>query len=72
MRTIIGIPEEQLKGLDYVCDKQNISRAEAIRRAIALYLQDMVGLKDDAAFGVWKSKSIDAVEWQKELRKEWE
>jgi hypothetical protein len=72
MRTIIEIPEEQLESLSYICDKQRISRAEAVRRAISLYLKDLSTVKNDSAFGIWKSKSIDSRVYQEKLREEWE
>ena len=40
MRTIIDIPEEQIQNLAYVCNVKKISRAEIIRRAVAMYLQE--------------------------------
>jgi len=38
MRTIIDLPEDQLEGLAAVCEREKASRAEVIRRAVALYL----------------------------------
>jgi len=34
MRTIVDIPDEQLGALARLCEKQEISRAEAVRRAV--------------------------------------
>ena len=39
MRTIVEIPESQLKGLSRLCRRERISRAEAIRRAVAKLLK---------------------------------
>ena len=72
MRTIVEIPEEQLGNLAYICEKEHISRAEAIRRAISLYLKEAVLLKNDQAFGIWKAKSIDSISYQEKLREEWQ
>ena len=72
MRTIIEIPDEQLKKLSYICEREDISRAEVIRKAISLYLQDNIAVKNDYSFGIWKNKAIDSVAYQNKLREEWE
>ena len=72
MRTIIEISDEQLKGLSYICERKNISRAELIRQAISLYLQENISVKNDYSFGIWKNKAIDSVDYQNKLREEWE
>ena len=71
MRTIIELHAEQLDGLDVVCRRDSISRAEAIRRAI----DAMIAREEPArakAFGLWRGRGIDGVEYQETLRKEWE
>lgn len=78
MRTIIDIPDEQLKHLSALCEKQDISRSEAIRRAIALYVEEKKALLMDkkalreAAYGLWSDRDIDGVEYQRRLRAEWD
>ena len=39
MRTIVDLPEEQIRKLTLLCRRERISRAEAIRRAVARYLR---------------------------------
>lgn len=39
MRTIVDLPQEQVKKLALVCRKEKISRAEAVRRALAQWLR---------------------------------
>jgi metal-responsive CopG/Arc/MetJ family transcriptional regulator len=71
MRTIIELHAEQLEGLDVVCRRDSISRAEAIRRAI----DGMIAREEPArakAFGLWRGRGIDGVEYQDAIRKEWE
>lgn len=70
MRTIIEIPENQLKDLSHICTSQNISRAEAIRRAITIYVSEELN-QEDSAFGIWKSRKINSLNYQNNLRKEW-
>lgn len=76
MRTIIDLPEEQLAALRELCEREKISRAEAIRRAVACWLaeDEKADRKRalDESFGAWKHKGIDADEFIRELRDEWE
>ena len=71
MRTIIDIPEEQIQNLAYLCNVKKISRAEIIRRAVAMYLQETMPKKNDVAFGIWKNKKIGSLSYQENLRNEW-
>ena len=51
-RTIIDIPDNQLRDVDALCKLLKISRAEAVRRA----LQDFVKHNNDVnadGFGLW-------------------
>ena len=76
MRTIVDLPEEQLQWLASLCAREGISRAEAIRRAVEASMQ-----RDEkadfervlaAAFGSWKGHGIDALEYERQIRAEWE
>ena len=71
MRTIIDIPEDVLGEIDAHAKEVKISRAEAVRRAMAEYLQKRSQSRPDVAFGIWKSKKVDALAYEDELRKEW-
>jgi metal-responsive CopG/Arc/MetJ family transcriptional regulator len=71
MRTIIDIPGIILNELDELAKSQDISRAEAVRRAMAEYLKSRRKSRGDSAFGIWKSKKIDALAYEDELRGEW-
>lgn len=71
MRTIIELPEEQVEGLTRLCAKENISRAEAIRRAVDALLRDQPTKTREAAFGAWKAQRRDSCEIVDELRGEW-
>ena len=70
MRTIIDIPDEQIRPLAEQCKEESISRAELIRRAIALYLEQR-RRKGRDAFGLWRGRGQDGVEYQRSLRSEW-
>jgi len=72
MRTIVDLPEEQVRGLDLWCQRERISRAEAVRRAVhdALSTQNSSPRAD--AFGAWSGKKINSREYVKSLRAEWD
>mgnify|MGYP002632820227 CR=1 FL=1 len=74
MRTIIELPEEQLRALDAWRQVRGISRAEAVRRAVATLLGDEIQVRAavDAAFGLWSHRSVDGLAEQDRLRAEWE
>ena len=69
MRTIVDIPEPQLRQLAEQCERESASRAEIIRRAIVQYLS--LRAKPAAhPFGLWKGRP-DGVMYQQALRDEW-
>ena len=74
MRTIIDLQNRQLEALGKICEQENISRAELIRRVIDHYLQRKQEKETmvKSAFGIWKSKGVDALTYQQKLRDEWE
>jgi metal-responsive CopG/Arc/MetJ family transcriptional regulator len=73
MRTIVEIPEAQLKSLSQLCRRERISRAEAIRRAVAKMLNDQRPMEDgmSGAFGIWKHRAGDVRGTLDQLRGEW-
>ena len=70
MRTIIDVPTDQLHALDDVCRRDGISRAEAIRRAVALLLQQRGGAPEQS-FGLWRGRKVDGLAYERALRNEW-
>lgn len=70
MRTIIELPEKALKALSDICQREKISRAEAIRRAVEAYTSRKQPTTDEA-FGIWRSRDLDGLEYQEALRTEW-
>ena len=81
MRAIIDLPNEQAAQLQASCARQGISRAEAVRRAVNLYIagqsfaQGTPGFAP--AFGLWRNKRpgkapMDGVTYQRKLRAEWD
>jgi len=58
-RTIIDIPEAQMREVDRLCKLLGISRAEATRRALHGFVQDNAVVKTDG-FGLWKGQGVSA------------
>jgi hypothetical protein len=71
MRTLIDIPEEDLKLLNNVVRKLEISRAEFIRRAINSSLAPHRGRMNHEAFGAWAALAEDGLAYQERMRAEW-
>ncbi len=78
MRTIIDLSDEQLRELKLICAREGISRAEAVRRAVALLISEREERMATraaalaAARGSWKGYGIDGVEYQRQIRAEWD
>ena len=53
-RTIIDIPDAQLREVDRLCQLLGISRAEAVRRGLQSFVQQNEAVKTDG-FGLWQS-----------------
>jgi hypothetical protein len=84
MRTLIDVPERQLKELETICAALKLSRAEAVRRAVAAFIAQNRPSRD-VAFGLWKGQSMrlpgesaeggplpeDGLSYQEKLRSEW-
>lgn len=72
MRTIIELPTDQLDALERLCTRDGISRAEAIRRAVASFVGQHGASSAGQAFGLWRGRTVSGLEYQEQLRKEWD
>lgn len=71
MRTIVELPDDQLDALASLCEREGISRAEAVRRAVREFTRTR-GTPDSAsAFGLWRARRAGGVAYQRRLRSEW-
>ncbi len=73
MRTIIDIPDAQIKFLNDLSKKKKVSRAEIVRAALNNYIANCK--KDieryESAFCSWENSSVkDSVSYQQKLRDE--
>jgi len=71
MRAIVDIPEGQLSTLSAWCERDKISRAEAIRRALDAMLSGKQAARRDDCFGAWKPRKNNRAP-VRTLREEWE
>jgi metal-responsive CopG/Arc/MetJ family transcriptional regulator len=73
MRTIVEIPEDQIRAVDELCRRQRISRAEFVRRSVAATLRaEQPSLDATGAFGLWRKRREDALAYEDRVRSEWE
>lgn len=80
MRTIVDLPEEQIKSLDSLGKKKKLSRAALVRQAVERYINEegQTAKGDlDKYFGVFKDESaifdgLDGLAWQRKTRAEWD
>jgi metal-responsive CopG/Arc/MetJ family transcriptional regulator len=70
MRTLVDIPDRQIEDLAVICESRHISRAELIRQAIAVYIEQNKPSAADA-FGIWKNTNVDGLAYQEKMRSEW-
>ena len=70
MRTIIDLPEYQVAALAELCEREQISRAEAIRRALDAMLAEKQSASREATFGAWAPRG-DSRAVVTTLRDEW-
>ena len=71
MRTIINLADDQVQRLAEVCRREGVSRAEAVRRAVADYLDAQCLREREDAFGLWRDRRIDGLEYERRRRQEW-
>ena len=76
MRTIVELPDAQVKALARLCRKEGISRAEAVRRAVDKLLasQQTTDTQESlrAAFGLWRGRRPGGRGYVEALRAEWD
>jgi len=66
----VDIPDKQIYDLAEICEVKKLSRAEAIRQAIASYIEsNKPGAVD--AFGLWKNRNVDWLAYQEQARSKW-
>ena len=74
MRTLIDIPEDDLKWLDRKAADEGRSRAAVVREAVAQFRATTGKKGMQRYFGLWKDRKdlSDGLEYQRKLRGEWD
>ena len=72
MRTIVDLPEKQVNELDRLRRRRGVSRAALVREAVDRYLDENSEEKAGEAFGIWRSRPVDALAHEHGLRDEWD
>jgi hypothetical protein len=78
MRTIIDIPEQDIKALDAIKADEGVSRNELVKRGVAMLLKTYQKTEVDA-FGLWykeqskgqPNQAQDGLDYQLAMREEW-
>lgn len=71
MRTLVDLRDNQILALDELSKKEKRARAALIREAIDDYLDKRRNLSEGDAFGLWGTRQIDGLTYQKKVRNEW-
>ena len=72
MRAIVDIPDEQVEDLARIGRREGLPRAELVRRAITAFLRRHKTSPDANAFGLWRDRSVDGLDYEDDLRREWQ
>ncbi|HEX5327961.1 MAG TPA: CopG family transcriptional regulator [Acetobacteraceae bacterium] len=71
MRTLVDLPEPELRALSELGQRQGVSRAALIRDAVRAYLADRTRHRTEDAYGLWGQSVVDGLVLQRQLREEW-
>jgi hypothetical protein len=70
VRTIVNLPDPERAQLDALCRQRGLSRAEALRQALRLWLQQQTANHGEV-FGLWRDRPEGSLALQQALREEW-
>jgi metal-responsive CopG/Arc/MetJ family transcriptional regulator len=70
-RILIDLPDSQIEELAVLVEVEQRPRAAVIRDAIEAYISQHKPMLGADVFGLWKSKKVDGLEYQQQLRSEW-
>jgi metal-responsive CopG/Arc/MetJ family transcriptional regulator len=70
-RILVDLPDHQVEELAVLVQAEQRPRAAVIRDAIEAYISLHKTVLGADVFGLWKSKKVDGLEYQQELRSEW-
>ncbi|HZC17512.1 MAG TPA: CopG family transcriptional regulator [Caulobacteraceae bacterium] len=71
VRTLVDLPEADIRALDVLGERRRVSRAKIIREAVSAFLSKSASGSADAAFGLWRDRMVDGLDYQRQVRSEW-
>ena len=71
-RILIDLSDDVIQRLDNLKQLRNRPRAELLREAIELYLDQQNSSVIREALGLWGNQQEDGLEYERKLREEWE
>lgn len=71
MRTLVDIGDPEVKALDRLAQREKVSRAALIRKAIDDFLVRNSSTSEAEAFGLWGNRTVDGLAYQEDVRSEW-
>ncbi|KAA1184453.1 CopG family transcriptional regulator [Rhizobium tropici] len=71
MRILVDIGDPEVKALDQLAQREKVSRAALIRKAIDDFLARNASISEVEAFGLWADQKVDGLAYQKDIRNEW-
>ena len=70
-RILIDLSDDVIQRLDNLKQLRNQPRAELLREAIELYLDQQNSSVIREALGLWGNQQEDGLEYERKLREEW-
>ena len=70
-RILIDLSDDVIQRLDNLKQLRNQPRAELLREAIELYLDQQSSSVIRDALGLWGNQQEDGLEYERKLREEW-
>lgn len=70
-RIFIDLPQPQFDALAQIVELQQRPRAAVIRDAIEAYIANHPQSRSVDAFGAWRAKGLDGLDYQQALRSNW-
>lgn len=70
VKILADIPKNHIDDLGAIARLEKLPRAEIIRKAVAAYIECNKPVTA-SAFGVWKTRKVDGLDYQEDARFEW-
>lgn len=70
-RILVDLPNHHVDELGDIARREKLPRAEIIRKAVAAYIEGNKTVTA-SAFGIWKKRKVDGIDYQEGARSEWQ